>query len=129
MPISNFFNQNRGNWGESKLLHELVNESIHIHGIDTYYVPRTANNIDTVFEEDVRPVFSQAYPIEMYLNSAQGFDGEGDFLSKFGVEIRDRVTFTVARRNFNRYVTRHSSTLTRPREGDLIFFPQNHKLF
>lgn len=127
--VSNYFNQNRGNWGETNLLDSLVNESITIHGIDVWYVPRTSANVDTVFEEDVQPTFDNAYPMAVYLNSAQGFEGEGDFLSKFGVEIRDRVTFTVARRLFGQAITRNDADIIRPREGDLIFFPQNQKLF
>lgn len=129
MAVSNYFNQNRGYYGEQDLLESLVTESIKIHGIDVYYVPRNAPNADTVWEEDVQPTFTNAYITEVYLNSAQGFEGEGDFLSKFGVEIRDRVTFTIARRAFKQNIQRHDSNLIRPREGDLIFFPQNFKLF
>lgn len=129
MAVSNYFNQNRGYYGEQDLLESLVTESIKIHGIDVYYVPRNAPNDDAVFEEDVQPTFTNAYVTEVYLNSAEGFEGEGDFLSKFGVEIRDRVTFTIARRAFRQNIVRHDATLVRPREGDLIFFPQNFKLF
>lgn len=129
MAVSNYFNQNRGYHGETNLLESLVNESIKIHGVDVYYVPRSASTIDSVFEEDVQPVFNNAFITEVYLNSAQGFEGEGDFLSKFGVEIRDRVTFTVARRAFRQNITRHQDQIIRPREGDLVFFPQNRKLF
>jgi hypothetical protein len=129
MATSNFFSQNRGNWGEADLLHSLTNESIKIHGIDCYYVPKRVSTIDAIFEEDSQPFFNSAYLVEMYLNSVEGFGGEGDFLSKFGVEIRDQVTFTVARRAFTQNVLRYETEFTRPREGDLIFFPLNRKLF
>lgn len=129
MPVSNYFNQNRGYYGEQDLLDSLVTESIKIHGIDVYYVPRTTPHVDAIFEEDVQPVFNDAFVTEVYLNSAQGFEGEGDFLSKFGVEIRDRVTFTIARRAFKQNIQRHKADILRPREGDLLFFPLNKKLF
>lgn len=129
MAVSNYFNQNRGHSGETNLLHSLVNESISIHGVDVWYIPRNTPSEDAVFEEDVQPTFDDSYMVQVYLNSAPGFEGEGDFLSKFGVEIRDRVTFTVGRRTFGQLVTRFQEDIIRPREGDLIFFPQNKKLF
>jgi len=78
-----------------------------------------------VFQEDELASFNNAYAIEMYIKNVEGFEGEGDFLSKFGLQIRDRITFTVARRTFADEIP----GLARPREGDMIFFPLNSKGF
>lgn len=128
MPTNPYFYANKYS-GEAKLFHDLVREIVQIHGIDVFYVKRTADNIDAIFQEDTTASFKDAYKIEMYLKSADGFEGEGDFLSKFGVEIRDRVSFIVARKTFAKHVTRYDKDVIRPREGDLIFFPLNKKLF
>jgi hypothetical protein len=67
--------------------------------------------------------------MEVYVKSVDGFQGDGDFLSKFGLQIRDQVTFTVAVRTFERYATRLNTTLIRPKEGDLVYLPLNNKFF
>jgi hypothetical protein len=67
--------------------------------------------------------------MDMYVKSVDGFEGEGDFLSRFGLQIRDQVTLSVARRTFERFATRNQPTLTRPNEGDIIWFPFNEKFF
>jgi hypothetical protein len=67
--------------------------------------------------------------MEVYVKSVDGFQGDGDFLSKFGLQIRDQVTFTVAMRTFERYATRLNTTLIRPKEGDLVYLPLNDKFF
>jgi hypothetical protein len=81
-----------------------------------------------VYTEDAASFYDRAYPIELYIKNVDGFQGDGDFLSKFGVEIRDRVTFTMARRIFSDEVGSNEGT-TRPYEGDLIYFPLNKKIF
>ena len=67
--------------------------------------------------------------VEMYVKNVEGFAGEGDFLSKFNVEIRDQITLTIARRTFENEVQYFEFGYTRPREGDLIFLPLNNKVF
>ena len=74
-------------------------------------------------------IFDETWDFEVYVKSIDGFEGEGDFLSRFGLEIRDQATFTVAHRTFERFVTRHVKTRNRPYEGDLIYFPLNEKMF
>lgn len=92
-------------------------------------MPRTLQNFDKIYGEDTQTSkFTQALDIEMYIKNVEGFAGDGDFLSKFGVQIKDQITFTVARRSFNDEVGRFLDVV-RPREGDLIFFPLNQKLF
>ncbi len=103
-------------------------ESIRMYGHDLYYLPRTRIEDDLIYGEDTYSEFNSQYFVEMYIKNVEGFAGQGDFLSKFNLEIRDQVTFTVARRTFNEEVGAYTSFI-RPREGDLIYFPLNNKLF
>ncbi len=125
---TNFFFNNFQNSQEQVLIENLVIESIKIYGHDIIYVPRTPVNIDKLFGEDPLREYIHAVPVEMYIKNVEGFAGEGDFLSKFNLEIRDQITFTVARRTFNNEVG-SIELLDRPQEGDLIYFPLNRKLF
>lgn len=93
-----------------------------------YYLPRKLNNYDSVYGADDQSSYDQAFPIEMYIKSIDGFSGDGNFLSKFGLEIRDRVIFSMAQRVFNEEVGNFTSQV-RPNEGDLIYFPLNKKCF
>lgn len=127
-PGTNFFFNNFSNSQEQNLIEELVIESIKIYGIDLFYLPRTIVDKDTVFGEDSASSYDAAYSIEMYIRNVNGFAGEGDLLSKFGLEIRDQITFTVARRTFSSAVGDQEDQI-RPNEGDLIFFPLNNKIF
>ena len=90
---------------------------------------RTLTSVDQILNEDRLSIFDAAYNIELYVKSVDGFQGEGDFLSKFGLQIRDQATFTVAYRTFERFATRLDSNLIRPKEGDLIYMPMNKKFF
>lgn len=93
-----------------------------------YYIPRVLSNYDEVYGEDDQSRYENAYSIEMYIKSIDGFGGDGEFMSKFGIEIRDRVVFSVAQRIFNDEVG-VNTTQVRPNEGDLIWFPLNQKCF
>ena len=99
-----------------------------MYGHDLYYLPRTRINDDLILGEESYSEFNSQYFVEMYIKNVEGFAGQGDFLSKFNLEIRDQVTFTVARRTFNNEVGAYT-TFTRPREGDLVYFPLNNKIF
>ena len=118
---------------EQVLIEDLIIESIRIYGIECLYIPRTLVKEDLLFGEDVLSKFDTAYPVEMYVKSVDGFEGDGDFLSKFGLEIRDQMVLTVSRRRFTEEVyldgTDTVGTTDRPNEGDLIYFPLNNKLF
>lgn len=124
----NFYFENFGNSMEQQLIEDLVIESIRIYGIDTWFLPRTISAKDELYNEDALSVFDDAYMVEMYVKNVDGFEGEGDFLSKFGLQIRDSMTLTVAIRTFDTEVGAHSEQ-TRPNEGDLIYFPLNNKFF
>ena len=128
MATSAYF-RNYNNFNEQNLIDDLVIESIKIYGIDVTYISGEFNNRDEVFNEDDMPFYDEKYEFEAYVKNVDGFEGEGDFLSKFGLEIRDQVTFTVAIRTFERYVTRTNQTKVRPRENDLIWLPLNRKMY
>jgi hypothetical protein len=128
MATNVFFN-NYDYFNEQQLIDDLVIESIQIYGMDMVYIGRSIQERDNILNEDDLSIFSAAYELEMYVKSVDGFEGEGDFLSRFGLQIRDQATFSVAARTFERYVTRIDTSRSRPFEGDLIYFPLNDKFF
>lgn len=128
MATNVFFN-NYGNFNEQNLIDDLVIESIKVYGVDVIYVKRSFGAIDKVFNEDDLPIYDETFEFEAYVKNVDGFEGEGDFLSKFGLQIRDTITFTVANRTFERFVTREVTDMIRPREGDLIYFPLSEKMY
>ncbi len=129
MATNVFFQPYNRQGNEANLLDDLVIESIRIYGIDVVYLTRSLESVDEILNETDLSIFNAAYEMEMYVKSVDGFGGEGDFLSRFGLTIRDQVTFTVAARTFERYATRRDPSKIRPNEGDLIFFPMNQKFF
>lgn len=125
---TNFYFNNFQSSQEQLLLEDLIIEAIRQYGEDMYYIPRKLNNYDAIYGADDQSSYEQAYPIEIYIKSIDGFQGDGSFLSKFGLEIRDRVIFSMAQRVFNEEVGAYT-TQVRPNEGDLIYFPLNKKCF
>ena len=141
---------------EQSLQEDLIIESIKVYGYNVQYMPRTLVDEDLLFGEDTLSAFNTAATIEMYIKNVEGFEGEGDLLSRFGLEIRDEITFTVAKKRFEQFQAEkmltevgfnvlletgddvlledalgdnYSLSLDRPFEGDLIFFPLNGKVF
>jgi hypothetical protein len=128
MATNKFF-QNYDNIYEQNLIDDLVIESIQIYGVDIIYISRTLGAEDKILNEDDLSIFDVTWDFEAYVKNVDGFEGEGDFLSRFGLEIRDTVTLTVANRTFERFVSRNDINRKRPFEGDLIYFPLNEKMF
>ena len=133
---TNLFFNNFGHYGQQNLLEDLIIESIKIYGFDCFYIPRTLIKEDDLFGEDVLSKFDNAYELEMYIKNVEGFEGEGDFLSKFNVEIRDEITFTISKRRFgdemiakDMIAQEDGDEATRPLEGDLIYLPLTGGLF
>lgn len=116
---------------EQNLYEDIVIESLKMYGQDVYYLPRTIVNEDKIFGDDVPSRFSASYKVEMYIENVEGFDGEGDLFTKFGVEIRDQATFVVARRRWSSTVNRYDNAINsdRPREGDLVYLPLSNSMF
>lgn len=116
---------------EQNLYEDIVIESLRMYGQDVYYLPRDIVNKNPIFADDIPSRFNSAYKIEMYVDNPEGFDGEGDIFTKFGVELRDQATFVVARRRWDQTVKRHDNEITgvRPREGDLVYLTLSNTLF
>ena len=116
---------------EQYLYEDIVIESLKMYGQDVYYLPRDIVNEDDIFGDDVPSRFNSSHKIEMYIENIEGFDGDGDLFTKFGVEIRDQATFVVARRRWTQTVGRYDNEINsvRPLEGDLIYIPLSRSLF
>ena len=126
MSTSVFFN-NFQNSHEQILIEDLVMESIKIYGHDVYYCPRTLVAKDDIYGEDTLSEYKTAYYVDMYIRSYDSYEGDGTFLSKFNLEIRDQITFTVSVRNFMNEVGQ-LEMIDRPQEGDLVYFPMTDRL-
>jgi len=121
----------RGTTSEKKLYEDLMIEQLKAFGQECFYIPRTLIAKDNIFGEDSLNKFSAAYMIEMYVEDVQGFAGEGDLIGKFGLEIRDQVTFVVSKRRFDMLVRESANLIesSRPNEGDLVYMDRFKKLF
>lgn len=117
------------NTSEQRLVEDLTRETISAMGRDVYYIPRKQFNKDYLYGEDPITKFKGSYKIEMYVKSVNGFEGQGDIISKFGIELKDRVELVVSRKVFEDVISRSDSDLGRPREGDLIYFPLSDTIF
>jgi hypothetical protein len=131
MAVNRYFNnfpaEQRIN-NEHLLMEDIIVESIQIMGHGVYYIPRESfDEGDMVFGEYSKSSFNKAYLIEAYLSNVDGFEGQGDFFSKFGLEIRDTSNFVLSRRSFRQIVP--GSLRQRPQEGDLVYVPVLHKMF
>jgi hypothetical protein len=129
MATNQYFNLHGTNTPEQRLIENLNIEAIKTFGTDVYYCPRTLNDEDTLMGEDNTASYNSAHTIEMYIKSIDGFEGEGDFIAKFGLQIKDQITFTVARRRWAELNIQGDGRATIPHEGDLIYFPTTAALF
>ena len=129
MALNSYFTQ--GTTGEQDLVQDLVDEQIKMFGKNVYYIPKTLVKEDSVFGEDTLSKFEGAFEVEVYLEDAGGFRGDGDIFSKFGVRIQDQVTFIISKRRFTAAVDDNAQLIVegRPNEGDLIHFPMVGKTF
>ena len=109
---------------EQDLIGSLVAESIQMHGQDFTYIPRTIVKEDTIFNEDTVSSFTSTYTIEMYIESVDGFEGEGEMLTQFGLEINEQIVTTVSAARFLA-----ETSMSEPKVGDLIFLPLNDQVF
>lgn len=128
MTSSNFYFNNFNNSMEQDLIESLIVESIAIYGHSIFYCPRTLVKKDDIYGEDTLSEYNTAYGTDMYIRSYDAYEGDGSFLSKFNLEIRDQIRFVVANRTFSRDVGNFDS-MVRPREGDLIYSPMMKRLF
>lgn len=115
---------------EQNLYEDLIIESLKMYGQDVLYLPRQLITRDEILNEDYSK-YTDSYTIEMYIETTEGFAGEGDLLGKFGVEIRDQATFVVSRKRWENLVGFYNNSINdeRPSEGDLIYLPLSNSLF
>ena len=132
MALNPFFLQ--GSQGEQRLVQDLINEQLQIYGVEVTYIPRKFVNKRTIIEEVQASKFDDNFLIEAYLNTYEGYSGAGDVMTKFGVSLRDEVTLTISRERFEDFIAPYLDPNdyelgTRPREGDLVYFPLGQRLF
>jgi len=129
MSTSHYFNNYAGTKiNEIRLYEDVLIESIKIMGHDVWYMPReNFDENDNIFGENVQSKFDRAYMMEMYLANVQGWEGDGELFTKFGLEIRQGTNLIVAKKTFDKYMP--TSITPRPREGDLIYVPVMQQLF
>jgi hypothetical protein len=131
--LNPFFQQ--GSRSEQNLVQDLINEQLRMYGVEVYYIPRRYLTKNTVIEEVIQSEFNNAYPIEAYVNNFDGYDGQGTLLSKFGIQDIDDLTLIISKDRYENYITPLIKDLpnielsTRPKEGDLIYFPLGQRLF
>lgn len=124
-----YFSQ--GARSEQMLIEDIIIESLKIYGQEVFYIPRTLVSKDDILGEDRLSKFTSSFPIEMYFENVDSFDGQGAFIQKFGLMMEQSATLVVARRRWEQLVGRYGITTipTRPNEGDLIYFPLTKGLF
>ena len=132
MALNPFFLQ--GSPGEQRLIQDLINEQLQIYGVEVTYIPRKFVNRSTIIEEVQSSKFDDNFLLEAYVNTYEGYSGAGDIMTKFGVSLRDEVTLTISKERFEDFISPFLNIdayeiATRPREGDLIFFPLGQRLF
>ena len=129
MATNHYFNHYGTNTPEQRLLENIIIESIKVYGIDLNYMPRTLVNEDKLFGDDRSSQFKDSRTVEMYIKNVDGFEGEGTFVSNFGLEVRDQITLTVAKRRWEELAFEGSGRDKEPKAGDLIYFPLTDGLF
>jgi hypothetical protein len=131
--LNPFFQQ--GSKTEQSLIQDLINEQLRMYGVEIYYIPRKYITKKTIISEVIQSEFDNAYPIEAYVENYEGYGGVGTLLSKFGIQELDDLTLIISKERFETYITPLIENLpnvelaTRPKEGDLIYFPLGDKLF
>ena len=132
MALNPFFLQ--GSPGEQRLVQNLINEQLQIYGVEITYIPRKFVNKQSIIEEVQSSKFDDNFLIEAYVNTYEGYSGAGDIMTKFGVSLRDEITLTISKERFEDFIAPFLNDdeyelATRPREGDLVFFPLGSRLF
>ena len=129
MPTNVYFDT--GTTSEQRLYEDLIIEQLKIYGQDVYYLPRKLANKDSIFGEDPASSFDDSYIIEMYVDNSDGYMGEQEIIKKFGLELRDDITFIVSKLRWETLISNNTDLQTseRPNEGDLVYFPTTKAFF
>ena len=133
MAVNHYFQggDGIGSQNEKRLIEDLIVENLKIYGHAVYYLPRTLVNRDLILGEDSASRFDESYLVEMYFETVEGFQGEQEIISKFGLEVRDDTTFVIAKRRFQEQVDDPANLMVdgRPNEGDVIYYPLMNSFF
>ena len=135
MALNPFFLQ--GSESEQRLVQDLINEQLQIFGVEVMYLPRKIVSKDNIFTEIESSKFDNTFAIEAYVNTYEGYTGAGDVMTKFGMSLKDELTVTISKERFEDFISPFLEGLpdsevevtSRPREGDLIYFPLGQRLF
>ena len=131
--LNPFFQQ--GSPSEQNLIQDLINEQLRMYGVEVYYIPREYVNERTIIREVIESQFSNAAPIEAYLENNEGYSDNTTLLSKFGIQSTQEINLIISQDRFEFYLepliknTSNTKLSTRPKEGDLIYFPLGDRLF
>ena len=133
MALNPFFLQ--GSQSEQRLVQDIINEQLTIYGVEVTYIPRKVVNKKTIFREVTASKFDDNYLLEAYVNTYEGYGGQGDIMTKFGVSLKDELILTISKERFEDFISpfmagdSEITVSTRPEEGDLIYFPLGQRLF
>jgi hypothetical protein len=135
MALNPFFLQ--GSPNEQRLVQELINEQLRIYGVEVIYIPRKFVRRETILREISSSKFDDNFALEAYVNNYEGYSGQGDILTKFGMSLKDDLSLIISKERFEDFISPFLDTesdeeivlSSRPREGDLVYFPLGQRLF
>jgi len=125
----------QGSSSEQSLVQSLINEQLRMYGVEIYYIPRKYLTEKTVIREVIESKFDDAYPIEAYVDSYEGYGDNPTLLSKFGIQATNEINLIISKERYDMYISpliKNETNIklsTRPKEGDLIYFPLGDRLF
>ena len=134
MALNSYFLQ--GSASEQRLVQDLINEQLKIYGVDVFYMPRKFIGTDDLMKENIVARFDDSFAIEAYIQNYEGFQGSGDLMTKFGVKTTDELTLVISKERYEDFIgtfyldgADETVLTSRPKEGDLIYFPLSDSLF
>ena len=135
MALNQYFLQ--GSPSEQRLIQELINEQLRMYGVEVIYIPRKFVRKETIIKEVSSSQFNDNFALEAYVNNYEGYTGSGDVLTKFGVSLRDDLSLIISKERFEDFISPFLASMdsseielaTRPREGDIVYFPLGQRLF
>ena len=120
---------------EQNLLQDLINEQLKMYGVEVHYLPRKYVTEKTVIREVIQSTFDDAYPIEAYVENVDGYGDNPTLLSKFGIQATNELNLIISKERWENYIQplikneTNVKLSTRPKEGDLVYFPLGDRLF
>jgi hypothetical protein len=145
MVLNSYFLQ--GSPGEQGLVQSLIDEQIQIYGIEVYYLPRKIFKTDDIIKEVQSSKFDDSFIIEAYVNNYEGYAPDSDVMTKFGIQLKNEINLTISRERYEDFIApflegissgiregkitgyTFGDLVSRPKEGDLIYFPLGERLF